>query len=221
MLPRKVTIIHKLLLEFMFVCGFSLLSWFLVLVVKEKIHANDYALSFESAANSSNVSNDGDHAAADGVEFNLRDNISSSQLSEAGEPFSIAINTPFTADIDEQPVSVPSTPVTKSAKQVETAEAPETITSTATPAAPAPAAAAATLLGSIVNTIGSAKKLASTPAPVPPSAPTSAVDADKAGKDNKDKEILLLKKTLKKKNAVRFTCLLACVYCVLLLWVFL
>lgn len=182
-----------------------------VVGLKEKQPQNDYALSFESTANSSNVSNDGDNAGDENVGTTLPANLSSSQLSESAEPTSIAMTSPFVAD-EPIPPSIPSTPVSSSAKHVdsEQAEQAEALPAVAVTPAATPAAAPTGLLGSIVNTLGSAKKLATTPAvAAPPAAVTSAADSDKAAKDsNKDKEILLLKKTLKKKNAVRTTYLL-------------
>jgi hypothetical protein len=166
-----------------------------------------YALSYESSSNVSTASNDGDEP-------------SSAEATGGGDSAGVAavgiadVASEQQVDVASETFTAPSTPVSKVPLQ----DTPSEVA--AQEAVPAPAAAVSTpqsIIGTLVSSISSsAKKLPltgeggmlGTPTAATTAASTTsagAADADKAAKDsNKDKEILLLKKTLKKKNQVNY-----------------
>jgi hypothetical protein len=184
-------------------------------------------LSYESNPTSSTASNDGDNTAADAPP---QDSTTATGVGIAGDSFSdlpemVESSVPGSmsrqsSPAAETPIQTPAaeTPADDSQSTTVTPGAPAV--PVAAPAAAAPATATAqSIIGSLVSTIsnsarkiplpgsaasGAAEESAGDESHAGPAGAATPAESDKSGKDpSRDKEVLLLKKTLKKKNQVR------------------
>jgi hypothetical protein len=189
-----------------------------------------YALSYESNSNISTVSNDGDdpttNPQAEMGTINTPQDAEGTAATGAEDNHSVQATTSAhtpevvpTQSIHSES-SAPSTPQHRAADRL-SVQPPgaDSVPPSTVPAAASEAAPNNSLLGNLVSlSSSSAKKLLGTPLSMSRSASNVADAADAEGNDthnnfntavassakdaNRDKEVLLLKKTLKKKNTV-------------------